>query len=404
MKLALTDRFLRSIKTPAKGRETYADTVRRGLVLRVTEKGAKTWSIGPRVNGRRRRFTIGNWPEISLADARERAARLLVEVRDGRDPVEEARKARAAAKAPQAITLEEALRLYAKAVLSSRRTGRVVERDLRRDLAELLSLPVAAISKAQLAHIVDAKAAKAPISANRLQAALRPFWRWLTARGHAPTNVASDIEKPSREQARDRVLSDDELSSIWQATEHLGDLWGPFVRLLFLTAQRRQELAAMEWSEIGLEASVWRLPASRSKTNREHVVHLSKAAVEALRQREAAREGCDLVFSTTGTTPVSGFSRMKTTLDKLSGVSGWRLHDARRTFATWAADNGIDPAVADRVLNHVGAGTLGTVQRVYQRSALLEPRRHALDAWGQHLASRATKGAPTAKVVNLTRG
>ena len=113
------------------------------------------------------------------------------------------------------------------------------------------------------------------------------------------------------------------------------------------------------------------------------------------------REDTDLVFTTTGRTAISGFSKAKGRLDDISKVVNWRLHDLRRTFASHCVDMGIDPVVADRVLNHAAAGTMSTVQRIYQRSEMLEPRRHALDAWSAWVFDAADGGIADGKVVLL---
>ena len=109
------------------------------------------------------------------------------------------------------------------------------------------------------------------------------------------------------------------------------------------------------------------------------------------------------LFTTTGTTAVSGFSRMKGKLDRLSGVDDWRLHDFRRTMVTAMVDMGIDATTADRCLNHTGAATMSTVQRGYQRSDLLDQRRHAMEAWALRLAGMVTGINPAENVVRMKK-
>jgi integrase len=404
MELKLTDRTIKALKLPARGKRLeVVDSAQPALRLRVTPAGARTWSISMRVAGRRRRFTIGSYPAISLADARARAGKLLAEVRDGRDPVEEARADREAALSPHATTLDEALSLYAAAVLPGLRTGADIERDIRRDLADLLQVRVGTITSAQLARVIDNKVSVAPVGANRLLAALKPLWRWLAARGHVESDVARAIEKPTTERARsrDRVLSTDEISAIWQATKRMPYPWGPFYRLVLLSAQRISEVAGMSWSEIEFSREIWTIPGDRSKNGKANIVHLSGPAMETLREMENRGKLMPLVFTTTGITPISGFSKAKRRLDELSGVSGWWVHDFRRTFATCAADMGINATVADRVLNHVAAGSMSTVLRVYQRSEMLDQRRHALDTWAAYILSAAGEGDAAANVVPL---
>jgi len=158
------------------------------------------------------------------------------------------------------------------------------------------------------------------------------------------------------------------------------------VRLLLLTAQRREEVAAMRWSEIAKDGSAWTLPAERSKNHKAHIVHLSEPA-RAILASVPRIQGQDLIFSTTGETAPSGFSRAKRALDAdmpTTGGTGWRFHDFRRTAVTWGANAGFAPLVADRLLNHVG-GTISGVAAVYQMGEFLAERRALLDGWAAHV-------------------
>jgi integrase len=375
MKNKLTDRYLRSVK-PTGVRFEIIDEAVPILRLRVGEKGAMTWSIQTRIAGRKRRFTIGPYPAIGLSDARSRAQQMLIDVKDGHDPVAEARRSRQA----DQLSVIEAIDLYHQGRLVNLKTGHIVKRDLVAHLKPLLRRPVDEISVADIARLIDQKAATAPVMANRLIAAIRPFWAWMATRGYCPENVAASIKKPAPETARDRVLSQIEVAAIWVAASKMPYPFGPLFQLLVLTGQRRTEVSDMRWSEIHLGNSEWVLPAERTKTGKAHIVHLTKPAIEILRSVPFHLRS-DLVFTTNGRTPVSGFSKAKARLDELSGVENWRLHDLRRSFASQCADLGIDSAAADRVLNHVAAGAMGVVQRTYQRSAMLDQRREALEAW-----------------------
>jgi integrase len=169
----------------------------------------------------------------------------------------------------------------------------------------------------------------------------------------------------------------------------MGQPFGPLVRLLLLTAQRRHEVAALRWSELSADLSTWTLPGSRAKNGKAHIVHLSEPAREILSDIPRI-VGQDLVFSVTGTTPPSGFSKAKLALDAAMASEvptdreGWRFHDFRRTAVTWMAGAGFPPHVADRLLNHVG-GSIQGVAAVYQRSEFLAERKAALTAWGAHV-------------------
>jgi integrase len=137
----------------------------------------------------------------------------------------------------------------------------------------------------------------------------------------------------------------------------------------------------MTCEEVDFSQQVWTIPKSRTKNAKAHVVHLSNQSVAVLKR--AAQQG-PLVFSRLGTKPFHEFSRAKRLLDELSGVSGWRLHDLRRTCVSGMARLGIAPHVADKILNHQ-AGTISGVAAVYQRHKFLAERQKALDIWGAHV-------------------
>jgi integrase len=155
------------------------------------------------------------------------------------------------------------------------------------------------------------------------------------------------------------------------------------LNFLALTGQRREEVARMTWDELDLARMLWTLPKSRTKNAKEHVVHLSKASSAVLKRVE---RGPQFVFSILGTKPFQEFSKAKRRLDQLSNVTGWRLHDLRRTCVSGMARLGVAPHVADKILNHQ-AGTISGVAAVYQRHDFLSERRQALDLWGAHVGA-----------------
>ena len=181
---------------------------------------------------------------------------------------------------------------------------------------------------------------------------------------------------------RDRVLSKDELTTVYNATFQMPYLFGPLFRILIFTGQRLNEVAEAICPEINLDAQKWELPRDRSKNKASHIVHLSDPVLNELNALAGPAQHT-LVFTTTGTTPVSGFSKAKAkaSLDQISGVSNWRLHDLRRTFATIATEElEFEPVVVDRILNHVNDSVKG-IAAVYQKGQYLEKRKAVLDAW-----------------------
>ena len=183
------------------------------------------------------------------------------------------------------------------------------------------------------------------------------------------------------------MLSLDEVRTLWRATFSMGDLWGPFLRILILTGQRRGDAAGAHWSEIYMEARRWTLPAERTKNGKPHIVHLSDPALAEFNALQGRTNG-DLIFSTTGETPVSGFGKMKARIDNLVDVEDWRLHDLRTAFASALCDAGEPENVVDRVLNHAALGSApSAVARVYNRAELLPQRARVLDRWAEMVTS-----------------
>ena len=241
------------------------------------------------------------------------------------------------------------------------------------------------------------------IHANRVLAYMKAFFGWAVGRGYLESNPAVAISKPSREVTRDRTPSLAELVEIWLAAGELGYPFGPAIHLLILTASRRDEIGGMRLTEVSLPAGqddgFWTLPSSRSKNGRAIRLPLAPLARATLERAIAGRAiESPFVFTTTGRTQISGWSRAKARIDQrvrirrrslgvAEGMPDWRFHDFRRAFATAACDLlSVDPAVADRCLNHTGAATTSTVARIYGRSELFEPRREALNRWAELLA------------------
>ncbi|MBL6945588.1 MAG: tyrosine-type recombinase/integrase [Rhodospirillales bacterium] len=399
MKSKLTDRYVDSLKSEDGKRLEVLDTQVGGLHLRVGSDGSKKWSVratGP--TGKKIRAPLGEYPTTKVAIARAEAGKMKERIRKGYDPIQAKQEAQASAQADEdAITLGEGLDLYDTVKLSGLRTGYATKRDLKRDFAKLLKMKAHTITSKQIADIIDTKAKKSPVMARRLHAYGRAWFKWLAARQHIEGNPFDVLEAPGKEKARERVLSPTEVGAVWNACGKIGGLFVHCIRVQLLTGQRREEVAGMHRDELDLENKTWIVPADRSKTGRALKVPLPDKAISEIEAAITKSGGGDLVFSTTGKTPISGFSRAKVRLDtatqklldetavergdKPKPMPGWRLHDFRRTMVSTMADMGIDPTVADRCLNHKAAATMSTVQRVYQQSDLFEQRKHATNAW-----------------------
>jgi integrase len=415
MQKKLDDRTIRSLKPPPSGRLEIWDKLLPGFGVRITENDARTYFVMYRVGfgeGRKqRRYRLGDAKLMTLAEARDAARTALNKVERGIDPAADGASVQGVRVAPDrfAAAADSYLAKYVKKNTrpsTYRETQRIFSVDL---IPVWGARPVAGIRRPDVEAVLDGIAARgAEVQANRVLARLRTFFNWAVDKEYLPSSPVSRMKPPTRERARDRALGENELQWFWQATGELGWPFGPVFRLLLVTAQRRNEVAGMAWSELDLEQRIWTIPRGKAKNDRAHVVALSELALETIADLPKTDER--LVFTTNGKHPVSGFSRAKARLDALVGKlrshrmprdhgdpDPWILHDLRRTAATGMARLGVAPHVVDRILNH-DSGTIRGVAAVYNRHTYESERASALEAWGDYL-TRSIRHVPANNLV-----
>ena len=388
-----TDRFLAAFK-PEPGRKDRIafDSECKGLGVRATEAGTKTFLVQwtDPATKQKRREPLGVWGSITTEKAREAARVRLGEVAKWIDPRAvrlEKREAAIKAKAEAALTLEALVDDWARLHLSQKRPRYAAEavRAIKYAFAKHLKRPAMRLTKAEAVAVLDdVMKAGSVAMAGRTLAYARACYAWAEKRGKVAGNPFEGIPIGAGVEARERVLTPEETGRVWNAAAAMGEPWGPLFRVLLLTLARRDEVAGMRWSELSPDLATWTIPGARMKRGQAHVVALPEAARDALRAVTRIK-GQDLVFSTTGKTPVSGFTKAKATLDKAAKVKDWRLHDIRRTGVSALAGMGFNPVVADLLLAHKPA-TLSTVAQVYQRHDYAAERAAALKAWAEHVA------------------
>jgi integrase len=388
----LTDAAVRKTKpNPGKRVELHDG---RGLYLVIQPTGAKSWAYRYRIGGKSRKLTLGVFPTIDVAKARSLCSAAALKTKAGGDPAAEHRSTLSADGSFERVA-RQFIERYAK---PKNRTWEQTARWLglapdgdglvptgKGALAKWGGRKIDTIRQTDVIHLLDGIVDQGnPISANRTLAALRKMFNWAEGRYGLSGNPCSKVERPGEETARDRVLSDDELAAVWKAANEQGGYFGAAIKLLILTGQRRNEVAGMEWKELDLLAKLWKLPRGRVKNDNEHEVPLSVPALLVI-ESVPRIAGRNLVFTTTGTTPIRGFSKVKEDIDAASGVTNWTLHDLRRTVASGMARLGVQLPVIEKILNHV-SGTFRGVVGVYQRHSFADEKRAALDLWGAHVA------------------
>jgi integrase len=247
------------------------------------------------------------------------------------------------------------------------------------------------------------------VNANRLLAVLRRMFNWCISRGLVDKSPCDKLTPPAPETSRDRVLADDEIRVAWAAFGRVGWPFGQIAQLLLLTGARLNEIASGRWSEVDLDGKTWTIAKERSKNGVEHVIPLSDPAVTILQSLPRIGERKDgFVFTTKGTSPVSGWSRAKDTIDRAmldargpdaEAIPHWTFHDLRRSAASGMAEIGIAPHVVEAALNHK-SGTIKGVASVYNRYSYLSEKRAAFDAWARKV-NAIVSGVAAANVVEL---
>jgi integrase len=383
--MKLTLNRIEGLKCPEGRRDMLVfDDEQRGLGVRVTASGSKTYLAQYNWHGEKRRIPLGNCNAVSLAKARDAVRTVMGDVARGVDPAAERKKAAAEARrnaAHEALTLSTLLSDWQALHLASKRPSYAAEatRAVRNAFARYLDLPAAELSRTMIVKTLDSLARKGSAAmAARSAAYGKAAYGWAVKRGTLSVNPFSNLPVTPTVK-RERVLCDDELAALWRATASAGPFRG-IVRLLILTGQRREEVAGMTWAELSGDFSTWTIPASRAKNGATHLVPLSAPAQDLL--REAPRFG-ELVFPGLRG-PFNGWSKAKAALDAKSGVTNWRLHDLRRTMATGLQRLGVRLEVTEQVLNHVSGSRAGIVG-VYQRHDFVLEKRAALEAWGEHV-------------------
>jgi integrase len=375
----LTQALWRTAKAePGKERSIYWDESLRRFGLMVTAADHRSGVVQYRADRISRRYTINH--TLGLEGARREALAILGQVARGQDPVLERRRA--------AETDRNTLQAVCERYLA-REGGKLRTTAKRRANLERLVYPVLGdwrigeIKRSDFnALLDDIEDQRGAAMADQILATLRRMCNWHAIRDdqfRTPFVRGMARRKPGQRE-RDRILNDSELRAVWKTAEVFPSPWGQFIRFLLLTACRRTEASAMTWGE--LANGNWTIPATRYKTGTEVTLPLSRAAMNILVEIPRIK-GCEFVFTTDGRTPISGFSTFKLKFDIACGVTGWRLHDSRRSARSLLSRAGINSDIAERCMGHAIPGVRG----VYDRHQYLDEMRQAFERLAAQIES-----------------
>lgn len=417
VKKAFTEEGVARLSAPRGGRREIGDAVQRGLVLRIGETGVKSWSViykvpgergvsptGRPLKGSQKRITIGQYPAIGVAAAREEAGRIIRQALEGKDPRPERREAnllrhtnsieavskRMVELAKKQVEtwprMEQVLRDYVWPTLGNRPIADVSQADIHKLLDDLVATDrhgTAREVRKMMSRLMNYAAEKSLVAASPMAGMKR---RDLTL------------------QVSERALTDEELRAVWAAADEMAYPFGRLFQLLILTGQRKSDWGDAQRRELDAAERWLAIPMERFKSRRGHIVPLTGPAWDFAAglptwvnddDEDATPDGELFLFSTTaGKRPVSGWSKAKARLDELAlkhlrkarkdpeaTLAPFVVHDFRRTCETRLARLGFNQEVRDAVLGHAKPG----LQRTYNKHDYLDEKRAALEAYGAHI-------------------
>lgn len=388
----LTPVYINSLKPAPKGqRVDHHDVAVPGLAVRVTDSGAKAFVLIARFPSKPKhptRRSIGNTASMPLGDARKIARKWLEMISEGIDPQQQiAERKQVAAEGP--LTFGAAFERWKNEQLDRQRRGGDVASNFKRELLpRWKDKPLASIARRDCRDACMAVAERGHLGmAGVLLNQTKRFFTWAMEacdlENHPAISIKGSVLFGPRAQ-RDRTPTDTQLRAIWNAAESLDYPAQPFIRMMILSGQRRNQVAGMRWREIDKTNNTWTVPRERMKMGRPFTLPLSPQMIALLDTLPRFSEG-DHVFSTTnGKKPWEAFDIMKKALDaRLPDVAHWTLHDLRRSMRSTMSRLRINHDVAEACLSHDKIG----LHKIYDTHDLIDEKRDAMQAWERHLRS-----------------
>ncbi len=389
--------WLDRVKPPTTGRVDYFDTKLTGLGLRVSATGKKSWFLFYRKKGEASssRLTIGRYPQMTLADAREKGAEVMLTVTRGADPSAEREIDK---KAPTFADLAaEYLEQYAKAPRKDGRPTKLTwkedERKIKTDLKPWADLKAKDITRRDVVKLLDGIKARAPVGANRVLALISKIYNVGIDRGIVESNPTARMNRVTEEVPRERVLTQDEIRALWAAFGDLakradgrgitreGHRLAVMFKVRLLTAQRGGEVSLMAWEDIDLDRRTWTIPRPYTKTkSNAHEVPLSQQVVDLITSLSEEHKGWVFPSARAKGKPIVNIRKAAERVVEATGID-FNPHDLRRTAATFVTEMGIPRLVVSKILNHAEGG----VTWKYDRHEYEAEKRDALDRWGKRV-------------------
>jgi integrase len=405
--VTLTDRFCSTAKPVGGGRTDYFDATVQGLALRVTEHGRRSWCFhyrSPR-DGKRARATIGTYPGTSLAAARGKALEARGHVDAGQDP-----RLVLAGQGVAGMTVAALVGAYlADPEKAALRSSSEIERRLCRNVVPVIgAVKITELRRRDVRNVTDVMLRRGvKVEATRVFEDVRGMVRWAVENEYLDANPLDGMSKPAEATSSNRVLSDDEIATVWNGlpkTLARSLQCQRIIKLCLVTAQRVGEVAGMTRAELDLAAREWRIPGSRAKNGHAHVVPLSDVALSIIKEAMAdAGEGGPIFPCGRGSLSPVAVARtiLRANTTQRFGIASWSAHDLRRTALTQMARLGVAPIVLGHVANHRTTTRAGVTLAVYSQYTYDPEKRAALELWADRLKAIVGTSAGAAVVVPM---
>ena len=365
----LTETAIKAAQPPASGTATLWDASLRNFGLRISQGGAKTFIV---LIESGRRQAIGRYPHITLSQARTEAKKILAEKTLGHIR-------------PKHVAFDDAVAHYLEECEKRNRPRTVI--DYGRLLRRHFAFGRSSIGEIKPTEIVRrlSKLNDRPGEKHHAFTAGRVFFRWCVRQRYLERSPFENTKVPLVASSRDRVLNDAELATVYRAAIDCAYPFGPIVRLLILTGQRRGEIGALRWDWFDFEHQTITLPNSITKNKCSHTFPLGKAVRTLL--ADIPRFG-EHIFPATRdhvrgnpTSTFNGWGKSTGQFRKTCAIEHFTLHDLRRTFSSGMAALGVSQVVVEKLINHKSGGTLSPVAAIYNRYNYMDEQRAAIAAW-----------------------
>lgn len=403
----LTGPFIKNYSLD-EGRVEISDTLKPGLSLRISPT-SKVFVFRYRVHGKSKRYTIGKYPLVSLSKARSKADELYIQTKQEMDPQQEKIDSRRYSPS----TIEDLAETFKTRHLPTLKKS--TQDDYRRRIDNEIipaigDIPINELSRIEIIEFLEGIAYErgkdksgAPIQSNRVRAILSSMYSFGMTKALCEFNPVSTVKPIAEEKSRNRVYSEEEIKRLWSAFEIEKYPYNYLFKMLLLTGQRLGETRRMKWKDI--KTDTWIIPESETKAKREHHVPLSSYALELLKEIRTIEGSADYVFESpvSKNAPVSWAQKAAGRVGKTSMVSDFRIHDLRRTSASFMAKIGVSRTVLGKVLNHKGLAGDSRVTAIYDRHEYLEEKKLALENWAIHLNGILSGAKQHSKVFRIGR-